>query len=172
MKTCKVCSQRKDTSEFYANRAKCKNCYNDQVLQRKLSNPERSKEIQKKADAKYYSKNTELCLARSSEYKQKNLDKVRARMRAYDLENRALRSTNRAKRRAQLSLADYVVDERYVKDLYEGCKILEDIFGIPFHVDHIIPINNGKVCGLHCEANLQILTATENLKKSNKLLGG
>lgn len=34
-------------------------------------------------------------------------------------------------------------------------------------VDHIVPINHPYVCGLHCEANFQLLTPEQNLSKSN-----
>jgi hypothetical protein len=39
-----------------------------------------------------------------------------------------------------------------------------------YEVDHMIPLLNSNVCGLHNEFNLQILPTTENRQKSNKFL--
>lgn len=40
--------------------------------------------------------------------------------------------------------------------------------GIEHHVDHIVPLNHPRVCGLHNEFNLQILPRIDNLKKGNR----
>ena len=37
-------------------------------------------------------------------------------------------------------------------------------------VDHIIPLNNPLVCGLHVWDNLQLLSRSENARKSNKFI--
>lgn len=44
--------------------------------------------------------------------------------------------------------------------------------GIPHDVDHIVPLVSRVVCGLHCEFNLRVITATENRKKSNRFTAG
>ncbi len=47
-------------------------------------------------------------------------------------------------------------------------KVLEKLTGEKYHVDHVIPLQGKNVSGLHIPANLQILTATANMKKGNK----
>lgn len=39
--------------------------------------------------------------------------------------------------------------------------------GIQHSVDHIVPLIHPMVCGLHCEANLQVIPLAENIRKCN-----
>lgn len=39
--------------------------------------------------------------------------------------------------------------------------------GVQHSVDHIVPLINKRVCGLHCAANLQVIPLAENIAKSN-----
>lgn len=52
--------------------------------------------------------------------------------------------------------------------IYQQAKTLSEQTGIPHHVDHIIPLIGEFVSGLHVESNLQILPATDNIRKRNR----
>lgn len=52
--------------------------------------------------------------------------------------------------------------------MYLEAKRIGQETGVKHHVDHIVPIKSPIVCGLHCEANLQILPEAENIRKGNR----
>lgn len=41
--------------------------------------------------------------------------------------------------------------------------------GIRHEVDHIYPLQSDVVCGLHCEANLRVITKFQNQSKKNRM---
>jgi len=82
-----------------------------------------------------------------------------------------LKSKLRQKRLRKAIPSWFKSEVEEIKEIYLECKKLNDEAGyIKYHVDHVIPIKNRKVCGLHTISNLQIITAEENLSKRNKLL--
>ena len=54
--------------------------------------------------------------------------------------------------------------------VYKEANDLTENTNTDYHVDHVIPLVHNLVCGLHCEANLQVIPANENLKKGNTFI--
>lgn len=63
-------------------------------------------------------------------------------------------------------------DRKAIKKVYDEAKRLEKITGIPHHVDHIYPLTNPYLCGLHVAENLRPIPSSENLSKYNRTWPG
>jgi len=170
-KSCTKCGVEKDRSEFYRNNARkdgiqgwCKGC--EGAYRR--SKPEKIKEY----DAKYRKANPEKVRAGYEAYHKANRDKRNAQASVYRKANLEKGAALRAKyRAAKLQATPKWLNDRdfwLIEQFYEWSEYLDG----PHHVDHIVPLRGKDVCGLHVPWNLQVLTAEENMKKSNKFEGG
>lgn len=93
-----------------------------------------------------------------------NRDKVRRWKAAWKKNNPAAVAALSSKRRAAiLNAVPLWADAQAIAAIYQRCGTMPG-----HHVDHIVPIISKRVCGLHCEANLQIIPAIENYSKNNR----
>ena len=77
--------------------------------------------------------------------------------------NNAYSASKNAKRRAaKLQQTPVWAELKQIRKLYEKAQEL----GLT--IDHIVPIKGKLVSGLHCLANLQLLTLAENSAKGNR----
>ncbi len=65
-------------------------------------------------------------------------------------------------------LSDADLDE--IQRIYAERNRMTKLTGVQHHVDHIVPLKGKNVCGLHVPWNLQVLSASENIRKKNKLI--
>lgn len=127
-----------------------------------------NKEHVKERTSKWLKNNKDRVIERNRVYRETNKEKVNEAGRKWNKENPVARAAIKANRRArELSAKPLWADDRYIRLFYKLAKIEEKRIGESVHVDHIVPLVHDKVCGLHCEDNLQLLTAKQNMMKSN-----
>lgn len=89
--------------------------------------------------------------------------------RTYRKDNAGLYAWHSATRRKRVRLATPSwCEHEQIKELYLEAHRRFVATGVEHDVDHIIPLVNDLVCGLHCLANLQVLTSVENGQKKNR----
>lgn len=162
MKWCSSCNKLKALSNFHTNNNKpdklssyCKYCVSD-------------------TNTNYYKNNIEKVSKYNKEYAVKNFAKLKLYRisKEHDLyinnktwvdKNREIKYAHNTKRRAsKLKATPKWYEKELIIELYNQSSK-------ETHIDHIIPLVNDLICGLHCIDNLQAISAKENLEKSNKL---
>jgi hypothetical protein len=112
-----------------------------------------------------YRRKREEILRINAEYRRNNPEKKRELTHNYRINNLSYMAAKEAKRRALKLKATpaWLTEEHWkqIQAVYEEARLLG------FHVDHIIPLKNKIVCGLHVPWNLQPLPPKENMKKHN-----
>lgn len=155
IKFCKKCGA--DTARLKSD-GKCKPCARVRQAAYYAAHPEKNRA----RVAAYYAANAETLRAA-------NLEKLRAKDAAYRVANRDKHAKNSARHRAyKLSATPAWANKSKIEEFYFTASMLGMHTGEWYHVDHIVPLNSKQVCGLHCEANLQVLPGADNMSKSNR----
>jgi hypothetical protein len=59
-------------------------------------------------------------------------------------------------------------DKFIIAEAYSLARLRNNVTGIKWHVDHIVPLRSKLVCGLHAHTNIRVIPAIENMRKNNK----
>lgn len=136
----------------------------------KAANPEKAKAIY----SDWYLKNKDQHNAKCREWWDKNKEAIKPTTRAYYRANRHIFTEAASMRREcrRQAMPKWLTKEDRIKirDFYREAHRISEETGVIHHVDHIHPLRGEFVCGLHVPWNLQVITASENLAKRNKLI--
>ena len=168
-KICRTCLESKSIDQFHKYSGKdsfrkdCIPCFNIQW-----------KELRKK----YKKSHKELLNAWRKENpekvklqgkRRKRTDKNRETSRAYWAKNQDKKRAIDNNRRVQKGKSVYCkLRSKDTEIIYKRCAELNKGSSEKLVVDHIIPLVNENICGLHCPENLQIIPLKQNSSKRNK----
>ena len=133
----------------------------------------RNKQQCQKTKHFWYLKNKEHCKQKTKQWKLANLEHKRKQDLKWAKLNSEKVNACSAKRRARKKQATPSwANNAVIEKIYKECIELTKQTGIKHHVDHVFPLKNKYMCGLHVENNLQILKASENFLKGNRVWPG
>ncbi len=141
-------------------------------------NREHVREQGRKGNARYLEQNREAIYERRRKWVAENQESDRASKHKYYLAHKQQNDerakkywrehpeqkkvhTNARRSRFKACTPPWV-DRCAIREIYKQAKQLG------LSVDHIVPIQSKRVCGLHCPANLQVIPLRENVSKGNR----
>ena len=134
---------------------------------------EKNKEYLKEYEKKRNKERSEYNNAKAKAWYRANPEKVKERAKKWNKNHPDIGRHALAKRRASKKQAtpSWLTNDHldHIRQFYSISLAAEQVLGMKFHVDHIIPLQGTTVCGLHVPWNLRVIPAEQNLEKSNKL---
>lgn len=184
-RVCKTCGMDKPIEAFARNgksghHPRCKPCMAEAERQRRLKVGDEIRAAERAryhADKsakvlsykKYYEANREAILARNADRYQDQSKRIKEGAKQYRTANKTkVREWNGTRRARLRNACPPWADRKAIASVYAEAARLEAETGVPYHVDHIIPLMGRNVCGLHIASNLQAIPAIENLRKGRK----
>lgn len=129
------------------------------MRQYRARNPQRVTELRRQ----WRLQNREKLAKRQREYRAANAEKLAEGDRNYRKTHPGWAAAQAAKYRAStLRATPRWADHDAINDIYLEAAYQQMV------VDHEIPLQSNRVCGLHWEGNLQLLTFEQNAKKCNR----
>lgn len=164
-KRCTTCETVKPLEQFNKGRAYCKPCHAAASLAWARANKEKRRAIANAYTARRRAalgppkKGGRLAVLSPEEAARRDAEAKRRWERA----NPALvLAKTRAYQAQKIKALPKWADKRAIEAIYQRAR------AAGLHVDHIVPLQSEIVCGLHCEANLQLLAPKENWSKNNR----
>ena len=176
-KTCTRCGETKPLDSFAMcrgkHRARCKPCHSKDAVDWTRKNPERYKTRLKK----WYQLNVQPAFMgpplpedekkrRKQRYAQRTKAKQNEQKKAWAKKNPHVGAEIVRRRQIRIKTAlPKWANVFFMQEVYHLARLRTKALRVPHEVDHIVPILGKTVCGLHCEANLQVLPKSENRAK-------
>jgi len=166
LKLCYKCKELKEFAAYGKNKSRKDGCADE------------CKECKRTMDNAYAVKNRDKVKQRASIWYYANLDKARASNKTYNsLWVRINKGKNCAKasnyRTRKLNASPpWLTEEDYknIQTEYLLAQWTSSVMNSQYHVDHIVPLQGKKVCGLHVPWNLQVIPAITNIQKGNRIV--
>ena len=108
--------------------------------------------------------------ASSRKWRNAHLAMDKVRQAAWHNSNKALCASYTTARKAQKLMAmPGWANKDAIRFFYAEAAAKTAATGLAHHVDHIVPLQSNRVCGLHVEHNLRVIPASANVIKGNRV---